>query len=248
MLNASGCAPNASLEKWRCACVGRGLASARLKSSDVSESSPAYKGRVKYTEANARSYQIRKPGKERAELRLVERAFKVIPRGRVLDAPCGGGRVTLLLAKLGYQMTAGDLSEPMIQITRDKVANEGLKIPVEKQDVEKLTYADNTFDAVISFRLFHHFPNPDIRQRVVRELCRVANQHVALSYFSPYSFTSVQRKRRAARGGKKSDKHATPLSEVTRYFENCGFELVKDFARLNLIHTLHLAVFRRKQA
>jgi SAM-dependent methyltransferase len=212
----------------------------------MSESQPAYKGRVKYDERFARAYQVRKPAKERAELRLVERAFKLIPRGRVLDAPCGGGRVTLMLAKLGYDVTAGDLSDAMIDITRKNVADAGLKVPVDKQDVEQLGFADRHFDAVISFRLFHHFPNTEIRQRVVRELCRVSKDFVALSYFSPYSYTSVQRKLRAARGGRKSQKHSTPLSEVKSYFENCGFEFVRDFARLNLVHTLHLAVFRRK--
>jgi 2-polyprenyl-3-methyl-5-hydroxy-6-metoxy-1,4-benzoquinol methylase len=213
-----------------------------------SESTPAYKGRVKYTSEKARAYQVRAEGKERSELRLVERAFQIIPCGRVLDAPCGGGRVTLLLAGLGYEMTAADLSDSMIEITGEKIASAGLKIPVEKQDVERFAYPDRCFDAVISFRLFHHFPDADIRQRVVRELCRVAREHVALSYFSSRSFTSLKRKIRAARGGRKSQKYSTPLSEVESYFDKCGFELVRDFARLNLIHTLHLAVFRRKQS
>ncbi len=62
---------------------------------------------------------------------------------------------------------------------------------------------------------------------------------------SPASVTSVQKKLRAAMGGKKSDKHTTPLSEVRRYFKNAGFRLVKDFAQMPLIHTLHLAVFER---
>jgi SAM-dependent methyltransferase len=212
----------------------------------MSETEPAYRGRIKYTAEKARAYQNFKPSKERAELRLVERAFKIIPRGSVLDAPCGGGRVSILLAKLGYEMTAADLSEPMIEITREYVAKAGLKIPVEHQDVEKLTFKDRSFDSIISFRLFHHFPDAEIRQRVVRELCRVADKHVALSYFSPYSYTSMVRRRREQRGGRKSQKHATPLNEVKSYFENCGFEFVRDFARLNLIHTLHVAVFRRK--
>lgn len=212
----------------------------------MSETEPAYRGRIKYTPEKARAYQNFKPGKMRAELRLVERAFSVIPRGRVLDAPCGGGRVTLMLAGKGYEMTAGDLSESMIEITRENIAAAGLKIPVEQQDVEKLTFKDRSFDSVISFRLFHHFPNTDIRERVVRELCRVADKFVALSYFSPYSYTSWQRARRAAKGGRKSQKHATSLNEVRGYFERCGFELVKDFARFRLVHTLHIAVFRRK--
>jgi SAM-dependent methyltransferase len=217
-----------------------------LVQSTKTDRTPAYNGRVKYTPEKARAYQIRAERKERAELRLVERAFGIIPRGRVLDAPCGGGRVTLMLAGLGYKMTAADLSDAMLEITREKVAASSLKIPVEKQDLEHLSYPDLHFDAIISFRLFHHFPNAEIRQRVVTELCRVAKDFVALSYFSPYSYTSLDRKWRAARGGRKSQKHSTSLSEVKSYFEKCGFELVRDFARLNLIHTLHLAVFRRR--
>jgi 2-polyprenyl-3-methyl-5-hydroxy-6-metoxy-1,4-benzoquinol methylase len=206
---------------------------------------PIYKGRTKYTQTAARNYQRVKPGKHRAEMQLVERAFSTIPKGMVLDAPCGGGRVSLLLAGLGYQVTSADLSEPMLEIARENFSSAGLNIPVLQEDVEKLTFADCSFDAVISFRLFHHFPTAEIRQRVVKELCRVSRGYVALSYFSPYSFTSLRQQWRSATGGRSSAKHATSLREVNRYFETCGFVLYRDFARLPFIHTLHLAVFYR---
>jgi hypothetical protein len=76
-------------------------------------------------------------------------------------------------------------------------------------------------------------------------LCRVAAHNVVLSYFSPKSWTSVKRKIRAARGGRKSDKHATDLAEMKGYFEKAGFKFVKDYAQMPLIHTLHVAVFER---
>lgn len=206
----------------------------------------SYLGRVKYDAHTARRYQIRKPRKHLAEMRLVDRAFALIPKShRVLDAPCGGGRVAIHLAKQGYRVACADLSDAMIEIARANLRDAGIDAPVDKQDVEALTYADRAFDTVISFRLFHHFPAPEIRQRVVGELCRVARQFVVLSYFSPASVTSVQRKLRAALGGRRSQKHPTPLSEVEGYFARCGFKLVKDFAQLPLIHTLHLAVFER---
>lgn len=213
----------------------------------MTEQQVAYRGRVKYNEKTARKYQVRKEGKHLAEMRLVDRAFKLIPKShRVLDLPCGGGRVTVHLAKQGYDLSSADLSESMLAITRENVAKNGFKCPVERQDIEKLTYGDRAFDTVVSFRLFHHFPNPEIRQRAVTELCRVAKQFVALSYFSPASVTSVKRGLRAAMGGRKSDKHPTPLSEVKKYFVKAGFKLVKDFAQLPIIHTLHLAVFERQ--
>jgi 2-polyprenyl-3-methyl-5-hydroxy-6-metoxy-1,4-benzoquinol methylase len=177
----------------------------------MAQQEAAYRGRIKYSEKSAKQYQVRKEGKNRAEMRLVDRAFSLIPKAhRVLDVPCGGGRVTVHLAKQGYNLSSADLSEAMLNLTRESVARNGLNCPAERQDIEKLTYADRAFDTVVSFRLFHHFPNPEIRQRTVTELSRVARQYVALSYFSPASVTSVQKKLRAAMGGKKSDKHTTP--------------------------------------
>src|SRR5688572_32272693 len=134
----------------------------------MTEQPVAYRGRVKYNDTAARRYQVRKEGKHRAEMRLVDRVFSLMPkRHRVLDLPCGGGRVTVHLAQQGYDLSSADLSEPMLAIARENVAKNGFKCPVERQDIEKLTYPDKHFDSVISFRLFHHFPNREIRQRAV---------------------------------------------------------------------------------
>lgn len=212
----------------------------------MTQTQAAYSGRTKYDERTARKYQRRKSGKHAAEMRLIDRAFALVPlKHRVLDAPCGGGRVTVHLTRKGYAVTAADLSDAMIEIARENFSKEKLNIAVEKQDIEHFTLPDRSFDTVISFRLFHHFPTPEIRQRVVSELCRVARKFVALSYFSPASVTSVKRKLRTVLGRKGDEKYATPLSEVEGYFQNAGFRLVKDFAQLRLIHTLHLALFER---
>lgn len=214
----------------------------------MTDTKPAYTGRTKYTEDRSRKYQKRKPGKHSAEMRLVERAFALIPKThRVLDVPCGGGRVTVQLAGLGYRMAAADLSDAMIEIARDNFKKAGIDATVSKQDVEKFALSDRSVDTIVSFRLFHHFPNTDIRRRVVKELCRVAAKNVVLSYFSPASFTSAKNALRSKLSGKESKKFATSLKEVEGYFNDCGFKLVKDFAQLPLVHTLHAAVFERSR-
>ena len=216
--------------------------------SATTEQPAAYRGRVKYNQKAAERYQVRKEGKHRAEMRLVDRAFALIPKtNSVLDLPCGGGRVAVHLAQQGYEVTCADLSEAMLTIARQNLADKGFPCRVEQQDIEKLTYPDGCFGAVVSFRLFHHFPNREIRQRAVTELCRVTRHYVALSYFSPASVTSLKRKLRAAVGGRASDKHTTSLREVRTYFAKAGFRLVKDFAQMPLVHTLHMAVFARAQ-
>ncbi len=207
---------------------------------------PAYPGRIKYDEPTARRYQQRIAARHRAEWRLVERAFAAVPlTHRVLDVPCGGGRMTVALAQKGYAVTAADLSDAMLAIARETIAARGLNCPVEKQDVERLGYAERSFDTVLCFRLFHHFPTPEIRQRVVNELCRVARRFVVLSYLSPVSWTAWRRRLEAALGGRRSQKHDTSRSEVEGYFARAGFRLVRDFAQCPVIHSLHVALFER---
>jgi ubiquinone/menaquinone biosynthesis C-methylase UbiE len=208
----------------------------------MASSQAPYPAKVKYDERGARGYQRRKPAKHRAEMRLIDRAFALIPkRHRVLDVPCGGGRLMIHLAGKGYTIAGADYSEPMLAVTRETLARRNLTCLLERQDIERMTFPDRSFDTVVCFRLFHHFPTPEIRQRVVSELCRVAAANVVLSYFSPYSYTSL--KRRFC--GTDRDRFATPLNEVRRYFAVAGFQLVKDFAQSPLLHTLHVAVFDR---
>lgn len=205
-----------------------------------------YRGRIKYDTPNALAYQDRPPRQHAAEMALIDRVFSLVPKNhRVLDLPCGGGRVSVHLARKGYQMHCADYSDAMLAITRQFVHASGLDCPVDKQDIEALTYANAEFDTSLCFRLFHHFPNPAIRQQAISELCRVSGKSVVLSYFSPFSVTSLKRRLRFRIGGRASEKYATPLAEVEQYFSLQGFRLVRNFARSPLLHTLHVALFER---
>ena len=205
--------------------------------------------RKHYSTKGSRDYvNKRKLAKHVAEMRMIDRVFARIPtRHRVLDCPCGGGRLTVHLAQKGYNVTGADVSEEMINLARDQMARSNLNCPIEARDLEKLDYTDRSFDTVVCFRLFHHFPESQIRKMVIGELCRAAAQFVALSYLSPVAYTSVYRKVRAALGGKRSQKWATSLKEIEGYFAANGFRLVKDFAQLPLLHTLHVALFERAE-
>lgn len=205
-----------------------------------------YRARTNYDVRKATIYQQRKAHKHAAEIRLLEKTFKHIPKDTaVLDLPCGGGRVFLRLAQLGYRVEAGDLSDAMIEIAQKNADAAGLGIKVQKRDVENLEYPDKYIDAIVCFRLFQHFPTPAIRQRAVSEMCRVAKRYVVMSYFSPLSWTQIKLVLREKLGGRKLRKYPTSLKEVEGYFEKAGYRLVKDFAQLPYLKTLHLAIFER---
>lgn len=210
------------------------------------KNSTAYRARTNYDQRKATSYQQRKSHKHAVEMKLVDRAFRLIPKTHsVLDIPCGGGRIFLSLAKQGYTVAAADLSDAMLQYARENARKAGIDCPVEKKDIEQLDYPEKNFDTIVCFRLFQHFPNELIRQRAVSEMCRVARQYVVMSYFSPYSWTQSRLLLLEKIAGKELMKFPTSLKEVEGYFANNGYRLVKDFCLLPVVQTLHLAVFER---
>ncbi|EXI78551.1 MAG: Mg-protoporphyrin IX methyl transferase [Candidatus Accumulibacter appositus] len=180
-----------------------------------------YRGKTKYDVRTTLAYKDRPARQQFAEMALLDQASALLlPKSqRVLDLPCGGGRVSVHLARWGYQMSAADHSVAMPQIARQSLAGNGIDCPLEQQDIEQMTYADVQFDTIVCFRLFHHFPTSDIRQKAVSELCRVAGNQVVISYSSPYSASSFARRLRARCGGRKSQKSTTPLAEGETYSE-----------------------------
>ena len=186
------------------------------------------------------------PVKMIAEMWLIHRAMMLVPNThRVLDVPCGEGRVMLDLAKRGYAVTGADLSEEMANVARQAAAASGLTCPVHREDLQKLTFPDGSFDTVICFRLFHKLPTPELRQLIIGELCRVSRHYVLLSYVSAWSYTSLNRTLRVVLGVNKPDRRATSLKELKGSFAHCGFELLKDFAQFPLLKTVHLAMWQR---
>jgi ubiquinone/menaquinone biosynthesis C-methylase UbiE len=45
-------------------------------------------------------------------------------------------------------------------------------------NLKKTLFDDNTFDAVLCFRFFHHLTTSEAKQHIVNELCRISNKYV----------------------------------------------------------------------
>ncbi len=70
---------------------------------------------------------------------------------QVLDCSCGWGRQTIALAKLGWQVTATDVSETSLEFAKNCAREEGLSIDFEVCDMRGLGQRfDRQFDWVIS--------------------------------------------------------------------------------------------------
>jgi ubiquinone/menaquinone biosynthesis C-methylase UbiE len=92
---------------------------------------------------------------------------------RILDAACGLGDVTRLLARLvgpTGRVVGVDLSETMIHAAQARA--QGTELPVEFRvgDITTLDFAPETFDRTWAARVLEHVPDP---RAAIRELVRV---------------------------------------------------------------------------
>ncbi len=82
------------------------------------------------------------------------------PPASVLDAGAGTGFVSLILAGLGYQVTAVDLSAQMLAVLSSKADRLGLSIRTLHADVADPP-PDEIFDAVVERDIIWTLPEPD---------------------------------------------------------------------------------------
>ena len=87
---------------------------------------------------------------------------------QVLVVGCGFGDDTLRIAKLGANVLAFDHSPDSLDIAKALAAREGLKIDLQQMAAEKMLYADNTFDFVVSRDILHHVDIPATMSEIVR--------------------------------------------------------------------------------
>lgn len=89
---------------------------------------------------------------------------------KVLEVGCGVGTDCLQFARAGADMHAVDLTEKGVEITRRRLALNGLSADVRVGDAEALPFEDNLFDLVYSWGVLHHSPDTE---KAVSEAHRV---------------------------------------------------------------------------
>jgi ubiquinone/menaquinone biosynthesis C-methylase UbiE len=90
--------------------------------------------------------------------------------GMALDVATGGGHTALFLARQGWKVTAGDISQRMLDNAQRLCAEAGFVIVTRLFPAEAMPFAEASFDLVTSRIAPHHFSSPD---KFVREAARI---------------------------------------------------------------------------
>ena len=116
---------------------------------------------ILYYDTNAQEYSNKSLHIEVGD--LYYRFLRYLPQGKyLLDAGCGCGRDTKYFLSLGYQVTAIDASQAMVEISSELTGQKTLHL-----DFRDLSFKD-TFDGIWSFASLLHISKSKIDEVVYR--------------------------------------------------------------------------------
>ena len=109
------------------------------------------------------------------------------PGMKVLDVACGTGNTALPAARAGAEVTGVDIAPNLVEQARENARREGLNAQFDEGDAEALSYADASFDAVVTMFGAMFAPRPEL---VAAELKRVSRPggSIAMANWTPAGF------------------------------------------------------------
>jgi len=96
---------------------------------------------------------------------------KGVPSGaKVLEVASGPGYLSIELARLGFQVTALDISNTFVAIAQDNARRAGLEFDVQQGDVARIPFDTDSFELIVCQAAFKNFSEP---LRALNEMHRV---------------------------------------------------------------------------
>lgn len=138
---------------------------------------------TRYSKIKYELYDIESAYITKASILLNKRVDNI----KILDLGCGGGRTTIPLYKLGYDIYGLDISVPLIRNLQKKIPKTNAIIG----DATLLPFKDKSFDMVFfshnSIDYLYPYSN---RQQGISEISRVLKNN-GLFIFSSHTFTPI---------------------------------------------------------
>lgn len=138
---------------------------------------------------------------------------------KILDAGCGTGFFTILLAKQGHEVIGTDLTREMVENSRKLAEEEQADCKFLQMDAENLEFPDESFDVVISRNLTWTLPDVE---HAYREWIRVLKKGgILLNFDANYGMSDFG----DTSGLPKSHAHNTVGDEMMRECEEIKRQL-----------------------
>ena len=147
-------------------------------------------------------------------------------RIRILDIGAGPGFLSVILCEQGYQVTAADYAETMLEEAKQNAGTLAEKICFRREDAMNLSFPKATFDVVLSRNLTWNLPDP---QRAYEEWLRVLKHNGLLLIFDAnwYAYLKDEDKRKAY----ENDRQIVKEQGYEDYNIGEGFDIMEEIAK-----------------
>jgi ubiquinone/menaquinone biosynthesis C-methylase UbiE len=108
--------------------------------------------------------------------------FKDWAKKKVLEVGCGLGTDLLQFARGGANVSAIDLTEKGVSLTRQRLMLYGFTGDIRVGDSENLPFPDNTFDLVYSWGVIHHTTDTPRAAREIVRICKPGGRVLVMIY------------------------------------------------------------------
>lgn len=186
-----------------------------------------------------RRYKTRKVN--RFEKAFAKNMYEMVGREAVIvDVPCGSGRFFKIFSK-ARKLIMVDYSENMLNAAKERFEI-GENVQMLQGEITNLPLESDIAELCFCMRLFHHMKTDEIRLNALKELARISNKYVALSFYNKNCLRYYWRKML----GKKIRGNYITFDHIVGLAKQIGLEIVERFPKLNLVEQQCLVVFKKE--
>jgi ubiquinone/menaquinone biosynthesis C-methylase UbiE len=173
-------------------------------------------------------YDVFAPQASRRLIDQFVRLSVLAPHTRVVDLGCGSGTFTHLLQRAGYDCVGLDISGKLLDVGHRKHPG----IQFLQGDIERLPFADASFDGVLLSGVVHHFPDAS---RCAAEVFRILRPQGRFVAFDPNRMNPFMWLYRDPTSpfysslGVTSNERPVLAHQVAAVFERAGFDVSSHF-------------------
>ncbi len=145
---------------------------------------------------------------------------------RLLDVPCGSGRLTRDLSARAALYVGADISASMLDAARPARDDAGARATLTFADGLALPFAAQSFDVVVACRWLHHLHDEDTLGRAIAELARVSRGVIVASFWDERSLPGWRRSLGLKRAEGPEGRRAMSRQVIARHFDRAGADVL----------------------
>ena len=157
---------------------------------------------------------------------LIDEVLGEQPVARILDVPCGSGRLTRELSARAALYVGADISPSMLGAARAPADDAGPRTTLALADGLALPFASQSFDVVVACRWLHHLHDEETLGRAIAELVRISRGLVIASFWDERSLPGWRRSLGLKRAEGPAGRSAKSRAQIVKHFDRAGADPV----------------------